>query len=63
MAQEEKDYIWNAATCSCENAKYLTIIVDNSMIICNEIIDAIETKIVPTILSEITIYKLLWSYW
>ena len=32
------------------------------MIICNEIIDAIETKIVPTILSQITIYKLLWSY-
>ena len=24
----EKDYIWNPATCSCENRKYLSSIID-----------------------------------
>ena len=24
---EEKDYIWNAATCSCENAKHLKLLL------------------------------------
>ena len=36
----EKDYIWNPATCSCENGKYLASIVDDSAIKCDEIIDA-----------------------
>ena len=36
----EKDYIWNPATCSCENGKYLTSINDNSVITCDEIIDS-----------------------
>ena len=39
----KKDYIWNPTTCSCENGKYLANIIDNSMITCEEIIDA-ETK-------------------
>ena len=30
----EKDYIWNPATCSCENKKYLTSIMDDSAIHC-----------------------------
>ena len=34
----EKDYIWNPATCSCENDKYLTNI-KNSVITCDEIIE------------------------
>ena len=36
----EKDYIWNPATCSSENFKYLASIIDNSVITCDEIIDA-----------------------
>ena len=31
-----KDYIWNLATCSCENGKYLARIMDNSEITCDE---------------------------
>ena len=40
----EKDYVWNPATCNCENGKYLASIMDNSAIMCDEIIE--ET--VPT---------------
>ena len=35
----EKDYIWNPATCSCENGKYLKSIIDDSVIMCNEVIE------------------------
>ena len=35
----EKDYIWNPATCSCENSKYLANIIDDSVIMCDEIIE------------------------
>ena len=35
----EKDYIWNPAASSCENGKYLAIIMDDSAIACGEIID------------------------
>ena len=48
----EKDYIWNPAICSCENGKYLAIIIDDSVITCDEIIDAEETKIVTTNFNE-----------
>ena len=47
-------FIWNPATCSCENGKYLASIMDNSMIMWDEIIDAEaksydeETKTIPT---------------
>ena len=40
----EKDYVWNPATCNCENGKYLASIVDDTVIICNEIIYVKETK-------------------
>ena len=40
----EKDYIWNPSACSCENGKYLASIMDDSLTICNEIIDAEEAK-------------------
>ena len=46
-----KDYIWNPATCSCENGKYVRGITDNSVITCDEIIDRTKsnlTKTVPT---------------
>ena len=26
----EKDHIWNPATCSCKNCKYLAIIIDKT---------------------------------
>ena len=38
----EKDYIWNPATCSCKNSKYLRSIIDDSVITCDEIIGAKE---------------------
>ena len=47
-------FIWNPATCSCGNGKYLASIMDNSMIMCDEIIHAEaksydeETKTIPT---------------
>ena len=40
----EKDYIWNPARCSCKNGKYLGSIIDNSVIRCDEILDAEQTK-------------------
>ena len=36
----EKEYVWNPATCNCENRKYLASIIDDSAIICDEVIDA-----------------------
>ena len=36
----EKDYIWNPAKFGCENGKYLVDIMDDSVIRCDEIIDA-----------------------
>ena len=36
----EKNYIWNPATGSCENGKYLASIIDDSAIMCDEIIEA-----------------------
>ena len=35
----KKDHIWNPATCSCKNRKYLASIIDDSVIMCDEIID------------------------
>ena len=34
-----KDYIWNPATCSCENGKYLASMMDDSVIICDKVIN------------------------
>ena len=34
----EKDYIWNPATCSSKNGKYLASTIDDSVITCDEII-------------------------
>ena len=37
----ENDYIWNPATCDCENVKYLASFMDDSAIICEEeVVDA-----------------------
>ena len=48
----EKDYIWNPAACSCENGKYLASIIDDLVITCDEILDAVETKAVATNFNE-----------
>ena len=34
----EKDYFWNPSSCNCENGKYLASIMDDSGIICDEVI-------------------------
>ena len=50
----EKDYIWNPTTCSCENGKYSSSIMDDSAITCDEIIVSHkeETKTISTIFNE-----------
>ena len=40
-----KYYIWNPATRSCENDKYLASVIYDLLITCDEIIE--ETKTVP----------------
>ena len=32
--------IWNSDTCNCENGKYLACVMNDSAIVCDEIIDA-----------------------
>ena len=54
----KKNYVWDPATCSCENGKYLASIMDDSAITCDEIIESHdedteaklydETKTIPT---------------
>ena len=46
----EKGYIWNPAKWSCENGRYAGSIIDDSMIMCDGIIEttkSILTKTVP----------------
>ena len=38
----EKGYIWNPATCNCENGRYAKSIVDDAGIICHEIISCLD---------------------
>ena len=38
----EKDYIWNLSTCICENRKHLASIMDDSAIICDEVIKSMK---------------------
>ena len=40
----EKDYVWNPFTCNCENGKYLASIMDNSAIMCDEVIDLYDEE-------------------
>ena len=50
----EKNYIWNHSTCGCENGKYLASIMDDSAIMCDEVIETYdqETKAIPTYFNE-----------
>ena len=48
----KKDYSWNLSTYICENGKYLKSIVDDSNIVCDEIIyviDIVSTNMANTI--------------
>ena len=38
----EKDYVWNVTTCNCDNGKCLASVIDDSVIMCDEIIDWYE---------------------
>ena len=40
----EKDYLWNPATCNCENGKCLASIMDDTVIMCDEIIKSYHDK-------------------
>ena len=51
------NYIWNPATCICENGKYLRSSIGDSVITCNGIIKA--TKTVQTKSSSTNFYILL----
>ena len=42
MWKSEKDYVWNSATCNFENGKYLASIMDDSLIMCDEVINAYD---------------------
>ena len=50
----KKDYIWNPATCSCENGKYFASIMVDSTITCDDIAKPYteETKTIPTSFNE-----------
>ena len=40
----EKDYVWNPAICNYENGKYLKSIMDDSAIMCDEIIELYDEE-------------------
>ena len=43
MSAHDKSYIWNLAKCSCKNGKYVGSIIDDSVIMCDEIIETTKT--------------------
>ena len=50
-------YIWNSARCICENGKYLKTTIDDSVITCDEIIDAtdsLSTNVINTMSANVT---------
>ena len=40
----EKNYIWNPATSSCENGKYLGRITNDSAVMCDEVIESYDEE-------------------
>ena len=50
----KKNYIWNPATCSCENGTYFASVMDDSAITCDEVKESYdeETETIPTNLNE-----------
>ena len=47
----KKDYVWNPSKCIWENGEYLASIMDDSMILCDEIIKSYDEEI-KTILTN-----------
>ena len=41
----EKDCVWNPVTCNCEHGKHLASIMDDSAIICDEVIESYDREI------------------
>ena len=41
----EKDYIWSPATCTCQNGKHLSSIMDDLEITCDKIIEPYYEKL------------------
>ena len=50
----KKLYNWNRATCICMNGKYLRSIIDNSVIMCDEIISTVR-NVSRTVTSNLSI--------
>ena len=53
----QKDYSWNLSTCICENGKFLKSIANTSIIVCDEItnaVDSVSTIVTKTILTNMT---------
>ena len=50
----KEDYVWDPSKCVCKNIKYLASIMDNSSIICDEVIELYdeEIKTIPTNFNE-----------
>ena len=42
----KKDYSWIPSTCICENIRYLKSIVDESVIVCDAIVNAVESVLI-----------------
>ena len=40
----KKNYVWNPTTCNCENGKYLASIMDDSAIMCDEIMESYDDE-------------------
>ena len=54
----EKDYVWNPATCSCENGERLASAIDDSVITCDDIInaaDSLSTNVPENVMSTASI--------
>ena len=43
---EKKNYIWNPTICSCKNGKYFAIIINESVIKFDKIVEETETNLV-----------------
>ena len=55
----KKGNSWNLSTCICKNNRYLKSIVDDSVIVCNEIINVIDSVPINgtnTISTNVTYY-------
>ena len=42
----KKVHIRNPRTCTCENGRYLESIIDDSVVTCDEIIDALRSELI-----------------